>query len=159
MSSIPGVNIGHNFTVRIGVGADPVEFTQVDGWQDITFPDQQRGEVEITHNKSPDETEEFILALKASTDWQAQVLYVQGDPRDILLDSIYQSREAIIFEITPRKSLEENAANGVPVQWAALVKGYAPSLPVKGAMMATVTLKVMGRILPIVTGAPSGSGD
>lgn len=141
MTSIPGVKIGHGFKVYLGVGETP-EFTQVDGWQDITFPDQQRADVDVTHNQSPNETEENILGLKASVDWQAMVLYVQGDARDVLLKSLYKSREDFIFEIVP--------PGGTGVQWMAQVKGYAPGLPVKGAMMANVTLKVMGEVEPPV---------
>lgn len=146
MSSIPGVKIGHNFTVRFGVGATP-QFTQIDGWQDITFPDQQRADVDTTHNRSPNETEEHILGLRSAVDWQAQLLYVQGDARDTVIKNLYASGDEFIFEITP--------PGGTPVQWLARVKGYTPALPVKGAMMATVTLKVMGEINPIVTGGGS----
>lgn len=139
MPSIPGVKIGHNFTVRFGVGATP-SWTTVDGWQDINFPDQQRADVDVTHNKSPNETEENIVGLKSAVDWQAQILYVQGDARDILIRQLYDSGDDFIFELTP--------SGGTPVQWLAQVKGYAPALPVKGAMMAAVTLKVLGEIDP-----------
>lgn len=147
MTSIPGVKIGHNYTVRFGVGSTPT-FTAIDGWQDITFPDQQRADVDVTHNKSPNQTEENIAGLKSAVDWQAQLLYVQGDARDTLIKQLYNSAENFIFEITPN--------GGTAVQWLAQVKGYAPGLPIKGAMMATVTLKVMGEISPIVTGGSGG---
>lgn len=150
MSSIPGVKIGHGFIVRFGVGATPV-FTTVDGWQDITFPDQQRADVDVTHNQSPNETEENIVGLKTAVDWQSQLLYVQGDARDTLIKGLYNSREDFIFGITP--------PDGTEVQWLAQVKGYAPGLPVKGAQMATVTLKIMGEISPIVEGESSGGGE
>ena len=141
MNSIPGVKIGHGFKVFFGVGEDP-EFTQIDGFQDITFPDQQRADVDVTHNQSPNETEENILGLKSAVDWQASLLYVQGDARDVLLRQLYNSREDFIFEVSP--------PGGTAVQWLAQVKGYAPGLPVKGAMMANVTLKVMGEIDPVI---------
>jgi hypothetical protein len=143
MSSITGVKIGHGFTVRFGVGATPA-FSEIKGFEDITFPEAARADVDVTHNKSPNSTEESIPGLKPSVDWTATMLYVQGSADDVLIDGLYNSGDSFVLEITP--------PGGTPVQWRAFVKNYVPSLPVKAAMKAQVVLRINERIVPPVGG-------
>lgn len=134
-----GVRLGHGTVVRIGRGATPT-WTTLTGVEDLTFPDQARGDEDVTSMDSPNETEEHIQSLRAAADWSMTKHFVPEDAEDVLLNSLEASGETVQLEITPAGSL-------VPRRWRCYVKNWLPTMPVKGAMKATLTLKVMAKIV------------
>ena len=132
-----GVKLGHGSTIRIGRGATPA-WTNITGADTVSFPEQQRADVDVTCLTSPDETEESIPGLRSASDWSIDKHYVQGDAQDVLLLDLEDTGETIILEITP--------IGGTAVKWTAYVKGWTPTLPSKSQMMATLTLRVMAKV-------------
>lgn len=142
--SSTGVKIGYGSTVRIGriptVGSPPTPvFTQLTGLGDIIFPDLQAADVDVTHQESPGKTEETIPGMLSAADWSVDKHYIQGNAEDLLLNDLKATGETVILEITP--------PSGTPVEYSAYVKGYVPSLPIKEAMRAALTLRVSALIV------------
>lgn len=133
-----GVRIGHGGVVRIGRGATPT-WTTLSGCGDIEFPDQTRGDEDVTSMDSPNETEEFIPSLRTAADWSLTKHYVADDAEDVLLGSLESSKELVVLEITPSGSV-------VPRRWQGYVKTWLPTLPVKGVQMAKIGMKIMAKI-------------
>jgi hypothetical protein len=137
MASV-GVKLGHGTVVRIGVGATPT-WTTLTGVEDVSFPDQTRADEDVTSMDSPNETEEFIPGLRAAADWSVTKHYVPEDAEDVLLAGLEASGAQVLLEITPRGAT-------VPHRWQGYVKKWLPSMPVKGAMKAELTMKIMRKV-------------
>lgn len=71
------VKLGHGTTVRIGRGATPT-WTPLTGFDTVSFPDQTRADVDVTHSGSPGETEESIPGLRSASDWKLSKHFIQG---------------------------------------------------------------------------------
>lgn len=138
MPGSTGVDIGHGTVVRFGVGATPV-WTQLLGLEDVTFPNSQTDEIEVTHMQSPNRTKEFMAGLNDNGEVSFSVHWIPGGPQDTVVMGIKASGEIIQVEFT--------AANGgEPEIYAGFVKGYERMAPVNGAMKATILVRVSGRI-------------
>lgn len=136
--SSTGVRIGHGTVVRIGRGATPV-WTTLTGCEDVTFPNQQRADEDVTSMDSPNETEESIAGLRAAADWKLTKHYVPDDAEDDLLTDLVSTREKVLLEITPPGST-------TPRKWQGYVKGWTPTMPVKGAMKADLEMRIMASV-------------
>lgn len=131
------VKLGKNTTVRIGRGATPTWTTLV-GVGDVTFPEQVRPDVDVTHQASPGDTEEAIPGLRPLGDWTLNMHYVQGSAVDVLLTDLEGTGETVLLEITP--------PSGTAVKWTAYVKGWTPTFPVKEAQKADLRMTVMAKV-------------
>lgn len=132
------VKLGHGTTVRIGRGATPT-WTPLTGFDTVSFPDQTRADVDVTHSGSPGETEESIPGLRSASDWKLSKHFIQGDAQDVLLTDLEDTGESVLLEITP--------PSGTAVQWTGYVKGWVPMLPTKTQQMADLTMRIMARVV------------
>lgn len=126
--------IGYGSTVRIGVGATPT-WTELELVGDITMPDEQVGEEETTHMKSPGRRKQFIPALIDGGDVTIPMNYIQGSATDVLLVGLKASREIVQVEIT----LGED---GVPETYAGFLKSYGRVAPVQGKATAAAAFRL-----------------
>lgn len=134
-----GVKLGHGSVVRIGRGVTPT-WTTLTGVEDITFPDQTRGDEDVTSMDSPNETEEFIPSLRTAADWSLTKHYVPEDAEDVLLLSLEASGELVMLSILPKGAT-------VAHQWQGYVKKWLPTMPVKGAMKGEIGMKIMAKVV------------
>ncbi|NEX45186.1 phage tail tube protein [Pseudotabrizicola algicola] len=135
-----GVRLGHGTVIRIGRGGTPTPiWTTLSGCEDVTFPERARADEDVTSMDSPDETEEFIPALRTAADWTLTKHYVPEDAEDVLLTDLEDSKELVLLEITPPGADD-------PIIWQGYVKNWLPTLPVKGAMKGALTMKIMAKV-------------
>jgi hypothetical protein len=132
-----GVTLGHGTIVRIGRGATPT-YTKLTGMKVVSFPDQPRADVDVTHLESPNQTEESIPGLRPVADWTVNKHYVEANADDILLAALELTGETVILEITP--------FGGDAQKWAAYVKQFTPTFPADDKMTADLTMRVMSKV-------------
>ena len=132
------VKLGYGTLVRIGRGGTPT-WTTLLGVGDVTFPEQIRPDVDVTHMQSPGETEEGIPGLRPLGDWTLSQHYVQGNAVDLLLSDLEGTGETVLLEITP--------PDGTAVQWSGYVKGWTPTFPVKSQQMADLKMTIMAKVV------------
>ena len=133
-----GVKLGKGCRVRIGRGATPT-WTTLIGVGDVTFPEQARSSVDVTHMDSPGMTEEEIPGLRPVAEWTLSQHYIQGNAVDVLLSDLEDTGESVLLEITP--------PDGTAVSWAAIVKGWTPTFPVKDKQTAELKMAVMAKVV------------
>ncbi|RNF35390.1 phage tail tube protein [Paracoccus methylarcula] len=136
---MPDGMIGYGSTVRIGQGATPT-WTEIELVGDITLPDEQVDEVDITHMKSPGRRRQFIAGLIDGGEVTVPMNYIPGSVTDVLLLDIKSTGEEIILEITPGEG-------SAPEQYWAFLKGYARSAPVDDKMTAEATFRLSAQIV------------
>lgn len=139
---MPDGMIGYGSTIRIGRGATPT-WTEIELVGDITLPDEQIDEVEITHMKSPGRRRQFIAGLLDGGEITVPMNYIPGSVTDVLLLDIKSTGEEIILEITPGEG-------SVPEQYSAFLKGYARTAPIDDKMTAEATFRLSAQISPVV---------
>lgn len=132
-----GVKIGHGTVVRIGRGATPT-WTPLVGLEDVTFPNSQVDEHEVTHMQSGG-TKEYIPGLQDNGEVSFTTHWVPGSDQDTLIQELKTLREIVQVEFT--------AANGgTPEAYAGFVKGYERVAPNNGPMKSTITFRISGRV-------------
>lgn len=131
--------LGIGARVRIGRGATPT-WTTLRECRDVTTPNSQRADIDVTNHDSANLTEENILGLFGAVDFSVEHTYVQASTEDVLILDLIGTGELVLLGITP-------AGQGATEEtWLARVKGYEVSHPVKTEQRATVTLRVMNRV-------------
>jgi hypothetical protein len=139
MSASSGAVRGYGSTVKILVGATPVE-TAILGISTFDFPDQTRPNIDATHLGSPNDTEETIPDMKPVVTWALDHHYVPDSDMDVALAAVLASGDDFVLECT--------AVGAAPKQYAAYLSGYNPTgISPKGIMMAKSTFVVKAEIV------------
>lgn len=136
---MPDGMIGYGSTIRVGRGATPT-WTEIKLIGDITLPDEQVDEVEITHMKSPGRRRQFIAGLIDGGEVTVPMNYIPGSPTDVLLQELKASGEEVILEFTVTEG-------GTPEQYAAFLSGYARTAPIDDKMTAEATFRLSAQIV------------
>lgn len=137
---MPNWRIGHGSTVEIGrTVANTTTFTVLAGVQDITLPDAQSDEVEVTNMGSANRTKEYIVGLNDNGEIALEMNWEPESATDDLLHAIKDSGEAvqIRFNIVGMTA---------PETYAGFCKGYTRNAPVGDKLTATATLRISAKI-------------
>ncbi|MGR3749590.1 phage tail tube protein [Paracoccus sp. (in: a-proteobacteria)] len=137
-------NIGYGTTVEVGVGETPV-WTALAGVKDVSLPDSQVDEVEVTSMDSPNRTREYIAGLNDNGEVSMDMNYVPLSPTDVLLRDIKASGETVQIRFSVPN--EANTAAPYVETYAGFCKGYGRTAPVGDAMMATATFRISAEII------------
>lgn len=122
--------------------ANLVELTDV---RDVSFPQIETDEHEVTHLKSPNRFKEYIPGLKDGGEFTATFNYDIGGATDLLLVAATGDTVRRVRIVIPDDS-GTGAADG---NWTfpAFVKRYAPdSMEANAPITATATFRVAGAI-------------
>ncbi|TQS73297.1 hypothetical protein ERN12_05945 [Rhodobacteraceae bacterium] len=138
--STTGVNIGYGVKVRLGRGASP-NWVVLKGVGDFDMPDGEADDVDVTSHSSPNRTMEFIAGMIDNGLLAIPLDYVPDSEQDVMLLELRNTGELIQMGITPPGSQNEEI-------YAAFVKSYKRSLPVKGKASATLNMRVNGLVEP-----------
>lgn len=119
---------------------DPATTTLIDIAEvfNITPPNFEADDVDVTHNQSPNRTRETIAGLKSPGDCSFEMNFVPGSSSDVLIRSLLGSGEQVDCQI--------EFPNAETWDFLASVKGYEVSLPTDDKMTATVSMQVSGDI-------------
>lgn len=125
--------------VRIGRGATPT-WTEILGAGDVTMPDGQVEDHEVTSQSTPKGEREFVPGRVDRGEISLTLDYVNGSPTDVCLTAIKLSRETVQLEMTADRDDEDSDAE----VFAAYCKSYKRTTPVNGVMKAELVLKIAG---------------
>jgi len=129
--------IGYGSSIELGDGESPEEFTAIPGLKDFEFPRVgEVAEVDVTSHDSPDESEESIPGLKKASEFDIEIHYDPEDAIHLELESIAEGRETRNFRaVDPVDTTYE---------FEAYLKNFKIGMPVAGAFVASMTLKMAG---------------
>lgn len=131
--------LGYGTTVRVGRGATPT-WTKLALVGDIELPVDEIDEVEVTHMESPGRRRQYISGLIDSGEMTVPMNLVPGSPTDLLLQSIRDSGEQVLVEVT--------LPEADPETYSGYLSGYSRSAPVQDKMTAEATFRLSGVVTP-----------
>src|SRR5262245_42776376 len=116
----------------------PPKYVEMAEIKNVTPPNQQIDDVDVTHNTSPGRRREFIAGLIDPGEASFEMNFIPGSSSDQLINQLLtagtQTNCKIIYP------------NLVFWEFLAIVKGYEISSATEEGMTATVTLKVTGDV-------------
>jgi predicted secreted protein len=119
-------------------GDCPINYVALAEIKNVTPPNQQTDEVDVTHNTSPQRRREFIAGLIDPGEASFEMNFVPGSASDLRLQGLLTSGSNVNTRVT--------YPNLINWDFLALVKGYEIKSATADAMTATVTLKVTGSV-------------
>jgi Lambda phage tail tube protein, TTP len=126
--------LGYDTAVAIGNAESPSSYTVLQEVTEVTPPNEQVDDVDVTHYKSPARTREFIPGLIDGGEAEVVMNRVPGSTTETLLLGLKTTGSKRAIKIT--------WPNTVSWVFVGHVKGYATEAPVDGPLRATVTFKV-----------------
>ena len=134
----------HPVLFKMGDGAQSEGFDAIAEVMDITGPEMSREAIDTTsHNRTG--WTSYIGGIKdggtITFDINMRPAFAQHDGRTGLLKA-FEDGEARNYQIEFPD--DTNASDNTVWQVSAIVTGLSPNLPVRGAVMASVTLQVTG---------------
>lgn len=138
-----GESIGWGAEASLHDGATPGAMVELVGVFNLTLPNPQTDDVEVTHYKSPNREREYIAGLIENGEIQLEMNYVAGSATDLLLSAAKTSGEVRSCKIVVPTSTN---ATGWGFTFNTYVKGYERAIPVDDRQTAVATLKVAGAV-------------
>lgn len=114
----------------------------------VTVPDAQADEVDVTHYKSPGRSREFIPGMIDNGEIEIDMNYVPGSVTDLLLTDAKAAADVRAFEITI-----PNGGTGWKFAGTAFCKSYTKEIPIDDKMTAKAILRVSGAVTESAAGA------
>lgn len=135
--------IGYDTEYAIGDGyGNFVDLAEV---FEVTPPEIDVGEEDVTHYKSPNRAREYIPTLADNGNAMVSMNYLPGSPTDLRILELRASSEVLAHRIT--------FPNGVTMTFDGFVKNYAPDpMPVDGKVTARLTVRISGPITQVTPG-------
>lgn len=130
--------IGWSSTIKLHNGTT---LTELDEVFNITLPDDQADEVDVTHYKSPNRRKEFISGLIDGGEMEVEMNYIAGSPTDTLLTAAKAAGDVRPWEVTI-----PNGTAGWKFGGSGFVKSYVKAIPNEDKLTATVTIRVSGAV-------------
>lgn len=127
---------GYDTAFAIHDGADPGVFQAIAEVMEITPPNQQSDDIEVTHYKSPNKKREFIQGLTDPGEMTFGINWIPSDATDVILQALKTSGAKRDMKIT--------WPNGTTWTFNGYIKGFEPTAPIDDRMTATITVRVSG---------------
>jgi hypothetical protein len=129
MATNAGIGYGSSFGIHNGsTYVDVAEVTN------ITWPGYARDAVDATHMTSPDSFREYIAGLMDAGEATIEMNFVPS-ASDVIVAAM----------VAGAGNFQIEHPNGVKLQFAAIVTGYDPGIPLDDKMTASATFKVSGK--------------
>lgn len=119
-------------------GDSPLTYVEVAEVKNITPPNQQTDDVDVTHNSSPSRRREFIAGLIDPGEASFEMNFVPGSASDLRIQGLLTAGTNVNCRIT--------WPNNINWDFVGIVKGYEISAATEDAMTATVTIRTTGNI-------------
>jgi len=116
----------------------PPEYNELAEITNITPPNFEVDDVDVTHMQSPNRTREFISGLIDPGEASFEMNWIPGSATDILLINLKTEGTVANWKM--------EWSNGTYWEFVGYVKGYEPSAETEDKMSATCTIRVSGDI-------------
>jgi len=138
--------LGYTTQIFYADSTSPGVFTQVAEAYEVTPPNAQADDVDVTHYASPNRTREYIQGLIEPGEASFSCNRVPGGTTETAILNLQTNGTKVTWRfIWP---------NGTMWEFPGYVKGYETTAPVDDKMTATTTLKVTGSTT-ITIGSPT----
>lgn len=132
----------HAFGARLQYNDGAGVWRDIAGCRDISGPSMSADTIDVTSHSSPDRFREFRSSLKDPGELTFELIF---DPEDLtnqafLLD-LFNSQEVTSFRLIYATE------NSKTWQMQGLVTNFEPDNPTEGAITASTTIKITGRVL------------
>jgi len=134
------IGYGTTFSIQTNDSPNnsPLTYTALAEVFNVTPPNQQVDDVDVTHNTSPNRTREFIPGLIDPGECSFEMNFVPSSASDDRIQQLKASGEQVYMRIT--------FPNSTTWDFLGSVKGYEISSETEGKMTATVTVRVSGTV-------------
>lgn len=136
MASQALMGIGIHYMIDDGTNPTTPVFEEIAEVFDVTPPNQQTEEIEVTHYGSTGGYREFIAGLKDGGEIDMQLNWIPGNATDVFLRDLHASGDRRIHKI--------GFPNSAEMKFEGWVKGFERGTPLDDRMTATVTIRVTG---------------
>lgn len=123
---------GISFEIDDGLGV----YDQIGEVTDITAPNQQIEDIDVTHHASPGRTREYIAGLNEPGEMSVEINWIPSDASDVIIQTLKTNGT--------KRNMRITWPNAVTWTFLGYVKGFEPGNPIDGKLAATVTVKVAG---------------
>lgn len=128
--------------LRIGDGATPTEvFTDIEGMDDISGPDEAADTIETTSHSSPGRRRQFIGGLKDSGEMSFDMFWIFNEPGQLALYAAFQDGLEHNFQLEFPVDTTDNL-----LEFAGIVTAFGWSAPKDDAVKRSVTIQITGEI-------------
>lgn len=110
----------------------------------MTLPNPQTEDVQVTHYKSPNREHEYIAGLIENGEIQIEMNYVAGSPTDLLISAAKAAGTVRNMEIVVPTTV--GASKKWKFTFPVYVKGYERAIPLDDRLTAVMTVKVAGAV-------------
>lgn len=135
MSTDADIGLGTTIELHNGDG-DPGTFYQIAEAYNLTPPDSQADEIDVTHFQST--AREFILGIDDNGECVFEMNFLPG--------SISEQKILAAKAAKEERAMKLTYPNGSEWSFMVLIKGYSPAVPVDDRMTCTVSGRVTGPI-------------
>lgn len=118
----------------------PPDYHELSEVTNITPPNFETDEVDVTHMQSPNRTREKIAGLTDPGEASFEMNWVPGSATDIILLDLKTAGTVVSWKM--------EWPNGTYWEFTGFVKGYEPSAETEDKMSATCTISVAGDVTP-----------
>jgi predicted secreted protein len=139
-----GEKIGWGTEVHIFNDATPPVKIELEGVFNITLPNPQVEDVEVTHYKSPNREREYIAGLIENGEIQIEMNYIAGSVTDLTISAAKAAGTVRNMEVIIPTSV--GASKKWKFTFPCYVKGYERAIPVDDRQTAVATIKVAGAV-------------
>jgi len=115
--------------------------TELVGVYELTVPNEQSDDIEITNFKSPGRRREYMRGLIETGEGTVTMNYVAGSATDILIRAAHIAGDTRAYKIVIP---DDDGAAAWEIDGSCYVKGYERGIPVDDRLTATMTVKFTG---------------
>lgn len=118
----------------------PPDYHELSEVTNITPPNFETDDVDVTHMQSPNRTREFVAGLVDPGEASFEMNWIPGSETDIILLDLKTAGTTVNWKM--------QWPNGTYWEFSGYVKGYEPSAETEDKMAATCTIRVAGDVTP-----------
>lgn len=113
----------------------------------MTLPNPQVDDVEVTHYKSAARQREYIAGLIENGELQIEMNYVAGSPTDLLISAARAAGTTRNMVVVVPTTV--GASKKWQFTFPVYVKGYERAIPLEDRLTAVMTVKVAGAVTEV----------
>lgn len=134
--------LGYDSEFATGSAASPPVYTDFLEVTEISFPNIQADDVEVTHMKSPGKFREYIAGFKEGGECAVTCNWIDDNATDITIRTLHASGAMTPMRITTPR--------GVTYAFDGYIKGVERASPIDDRRTITATVKVASQVVVAV---------